>query len=202
MKRFRHGALGAMFLLLAAAVLPCPRTAAAQEGAPWAQETAETETGRTVTTDNALIIVGEPAGPPRTGAALDEITETVADTMRCPVCQGLSVAASPSESAQAMKQEVRELLAAGYSPDQVVRYFETSYGEFVRLAPKAVGFNLVVWIAPVAGLLLGLGLILWMGRRSSGASRAEQSDGSDDFGLVIDPELLPYLEQVRREVAA
>jgi cytochrome c-type biogenesis protein CcmH len=103
--------------------------------------------------------IGAPDGSPLSGAALESLTEEVASLMRCPVCQGLSVNDSPTPLASAMKNEVRDLLADGYSRDQVLEYFEQSYGEFIRLAPHARGFNLTVWLAPLALLLVGVALI-------------------------------------------
>lgn len=133
--------------------------------------------------------IGAPAGSPLTGPALDSLTEEVASLMRCPVCQGLSVADSPTPLAAAMKNEVRDLLAAGYSRAQVLNYFEQSYGEFIRLAPQARGFNLTVWLAPAVLLLLGMAVIL---RRRRLTRRPVATD--------TDAELTAYRQQVRREV--
>ena len=135
--------------------------------------------------------IGSPAGPPLAGAELEELTNEVSALMRCPVCQGLSVADSPTPLAAAMKNEVRDLLALGYSREQVLEYFEQSYGEFVRLAPHAKGFNLTVWLAPLALLLVGVVLILH--RRRGPARPADTS--------TVDPDLAAYREQVRREVS-
>jgi cytochrome c-type biogenesis protein CcmH len=132
-------------------------------------------------------------GHPLSGDELDKATEAVASKMRCPVCQGLSVADSPTGSAQAMKAEVREFLAAGYSPKQVLDYFEGSYGEFIRLAPKTEGFNLMVWLAPLVVLLGGAALILVRVRRPAGS-------GASAGGSTEDAELAEYLARVRREV--
>ncbi|MBP9143661.1 MAG: cytochrome c-type biogenesis protein CcmH [Thermoanaerobaculia bacterium] len=96
-----------------------------------------------------------PAGPPLSGAALDRATEEVASLMRCPVCQGLSVADSPSSSAVDLKAEVRRMIALGYSEDQVIAAFERSYGEFIRLEPKAEGFNWMVWVMPIVAFAAG-----------------------------------------------
>lgn len=97
-------------------------------------------------------------GPPLSGAALDRATEEVSSLMRCPVCQGLSVADSPASSAVDLKAEVRRQLALGYTKDQVIAAFERSYGEFIRLEPKAEGFNWVVWLMP--GLALAVGALV------------------------------------------
>ena len=135
--------------------------------------------------------MGEPAGAPLIGAALEASTEELASVMRCPVCQVLSVADSPTNSAIAMKREVREFLAAGYSPEQILDYFERSYGEFIRLEPKPTGFNWAVWLTPIAALLAGVALLVWRMRRqrSSPQQSAEAS------------ELAAYLERVRQEVS-
>lgn len=127
-----------------------------------------------------------PEGPPLSGEELEAQVYALATELRCPVCQGLSVASSPSPSALAMREEIRDLLAAGYSKDQVVAYFEGSYGEFVRLVPKAEGFNLLVWIVPILALLLGLGLV-WRFAKGH-PERAESPDEED---------LEEFLAQVR-----
>lgn len=142
-------------------------------------------------------LVGEPAGPPRSGPELDLLTEEVAGIMRCPVCQGLSIADSPTALAIAMKSEVKEMLAKGYSESQVLEYFELSYGEFIRLEPKAKGFNLLVWLAPLAALIGGL-VFLGMRFKRPGATEAPDSAAES----ISDAELEVYRERVRREVAS
>lgn len=142
-------------------------------------------------------VVGVPQGRPLSGDELFSMTEAVAGTMRCPVCQGLSVADSQTATAVAMKAEVRQMLEAGYSRSQVLEYFEKSYGEFIRLAPKAEGFNLFVWIAPIAALLIGMALVVQQMRKKRVAPLESAAETT-----VADAELQEYLEQVRREVAS
>jgi cytochrome c-type biogenesis protein CcmH len=140
-------------------------------------------------------ILGPPAGPRLAGAALESRTSALGSRMRCPVCQGLSIADSPSASALAMLSQVRDLLARGYSEDQVLDYFVSAYGEFVLLQPTARGFNLVVWIAPLAAVAIGAGLIARRLRsaRRAGAPPEQGGDGGDG-------DLDPYLERVRTEL--
>lgn len=145
--------------------------------------------------DFVISIVGQPESQPLSGERLERLTQDVSVNLRCPVCQGSSVGDSPSQSARNMKGEVRDLLAAGFSPEQVVAYFEFSYGEFVRLDPKAEGFNLVVWVAPVLLLLGGLAFTALTIRRMSSSS--PQKPVASDSPATDDPELVRYLEQVR-----
>ena len=51
------------------------------------------------------------------------------------------------------------MLALGYSEDQVIAAFERSYGEFIRLEPKAEGFNWMVWLMPIVAFAVGALLI-------------------------------------------
>ncbi|MBK8249780.1 MAG: cytochrome c-type biogenesis protein CcmH [Gemmatimonadetes bacterium] len=103
----------------------------------------------------------ESAAPPVVGAdsALERRTREVAAALRCPVCQGLSIADSPSDLALEMKGLVREQLAAGKSPEEIRAYFIDKYGEWVLLEPKAEGLNLLVYVLPVA-LVVGGGLFV------------------------------------------
>jgi len=118
-----------------------------------------------------------PLGPPLSGAALDRATEEVASQMRCPVCQGLSVADSPASSAVDLKAEVRRQVALGYTKEQVIASFERSYGEFIRLEPKAEGFNWLVWLAPIAALVAGA-LVIFFRLRPLRTGRSPATAGN------------------------
>src|SRR2546430_12202650 len=93
-----------------------------------------------------------PRGQPLSGKLLDERTDEVGALLRCPVCQGLSVADSPATMARNMKAEVREKLAAGYDREQILSDFERSYGEFVRLEPPMRGVNWLGLFGPAGGV--------------------------------------------------
>ena len=112
-----------------------------------------------VNAPDAAQFVGAPDGVALQGAALDRRTMEIASLLRCPVCQGMSVADSPSTVALDMKAQVRELLARGYSEEQILSYFERSYGEFVLLKPKFRGVNALVWVLPLLALLIGVALV-------------------------------------------
>ena len=112
-----------------------------------------------------LALLGTPQGTPLQGAALERRTMQVSSLLRCPVCQGMSVADSPSTVALDMKEQVRELLARGYTEEQILSYFERSYGEFVLLKPKFHGVNALVWILPLLALAIGATLVLMKVRK-------------------------------------
>jgi cytochrome c-type biogenesis protein CcmH len=137
---------------------------------------------------DAAQFVGPPKGVPISGALLDQRTNEVAGLLRCPVCQGLSVADSPATMAQDMKHQVRELLARGYSQEQILAYFERSYGQFVLLKPKFQGVSALVWLLPIAALIFGAIVVF------SKAKQLEQGPAPEPA-----PED-PYLARVRELV--
>jgi len=101
----------------------------------------------------------------------EDAVREIAAQLRCVVCQSLSVADSPSETAHQMRELIRERLAAGETPDQVTAYFVDKYGLWILLAPPRQGFSLLVWVVPYAGLLGGLVLVGFVVRRWSRRAR-------------------------------
>ena len=134
--------------------------------------------------------VGKPQGQPVTGALLDQRTNETGALLRCPVCQGMSIADSPSEMAVNMKHQVRELIARGYTQEQILRYFERSYGQFVLLKPKFQGVNTLVWILPILALGVGAFAIFSMMGKSGGQPVDEAPVAAADED--------PYLAEVRK----
>lgn len=132
--------------------------------------------------------VGKPQGQPVSGAMLDQQTNETAGLLRCPVCQGMSVADSPSEMAVNMKHQVRELIARGYTQEQILRYFERSYGQFVLLKPKFQGVNTLVWILPLLALAVGIFAIFSMMGKGNSSQPVDQTPIEED----------PYLAEVRK----
>jgi len=134
-----------------------------------------------------LLLAGAAAAAP-----VDEKTvHDVAAQLRCVVCQSLSVADSPSETANQMRGIIRERLAAGESPAEVRAYFVEKYGEWILLAPRKSGFNLLVWIVPFVGLGLGFVLVALVLRRWSRTAPPRAP-------AAMDPALR---ERIRREVS-
>ncbi len=105
-----------------------------------------------------LAAAARPATVQNAKPANEDTVHDIAAELRCVVCQNLSVADSPSEMASQMRAIIRERLAAGESPADVQRYFVDRYGEWILLAPPRRGFNLLVWLLPLAALIVGLAL--------------------------------------------
>jgi cytochrome c-type biogenesis protein CcmH len=141
---------------------------------------------------DAAQFVGEPKGKPLAGEELIQRTHDVSALLRCPVCQGLAVNDSPAEMAVNMKGQVRELLARGYTEQQILDYFERSYGQFVLLKPKFQGINAFVWLLPMIALALGAFVVF------SKLRKLEQPVQKTALPVVAAED--PYLAQVREMV--
>jgi len=53
----------------------------------------------------------------------------------------------------------------GKSDKEILAYFVERYGEWILRAPTKSGFNLVLWILPGAGILIGLFIVLFQSKR-------------------------------------
>jgi cytochrome c-type biogenesis protein CcmH/NrfF len=117
----------------------------------------------------ASLAAAAPAAEPQT--TLPAIEQQV----MCVVCRTpLAVANGPQ--AEAERRQIRRLIAAGRSEQQIKDALVAQYGERVLALPRDDGFNLAVYLVPIAALalalaVLGLALPRW---RRSARDRAAQ----------------------------
>jgi cytochrome c-type biogenesis protein CcmH len=138
------------------------------------------------------------ATPPQ--ETLDQRVHDVASQLKCPVCQGESVADSPALISQQMRALIRQQLQSGMSEQQVIQYFRSRYGDSILWAPPQQGFTLLAWIVPPAVLMLGALIVLlvlraWGRAKHNGAVPTEASREVED-------ELMRFQAQLERELAA
>jgi cytochrome c-type biogenesis protein CcmH len=100
------------------------------------------------------------ATAPTDDPELEAQVQKLAKQLRCPTCQALSIADSPSELAREMEGVIRARLQDGMTPEEVRASFVDAYGEWVLLSPNPSGFNLLVYALPIAVLLLGSGIVV------------------------------------------
>ena len=81
--------------------------------------------------------------------------DRIAAELRCPVCQGLSVEDSPSDTARSMKALVAIRVAEGRTDDEIRAEFQRSYGDWILLSPPLLSGSGLVWLAPLAVVIAG-----------------------------------------------
>ena len=74
--------------------------------------------------------------------------------LRCAVCQNQPISESNADLARDMRDIIREQLQAGKSREEIISYFVERYGDYVLLNPPKRGAGTVVWLTPVALLLV------------------------------------------------
>src|SRR5689334_16899498 len=92
---------------------------------------------------------------PALADTVDEQAREIAKQLQCPICNGSTVADSPSDLAAQMRVVIRQKVEAGESRDQIIQYFVDRYGDSILMEPPRRGFGLAVWIAPIVILVAG-----------------------------------------------
>jgi len=113
------------------------------------------------------------AARPQPVTAADRVDRISAE-LRCPVCQGLSIADSPSETARSMRALVAQRVAEGRTDDEIRAEFVRSYGDWILLSPPLLSANGLVWLAPLAAIAFGAWLA-WRRARAPAPVPAEIS---------------------------
>lgn len=140
-----------------------------------------------------LVLLGGPRTALADRAHEAEMRE-IARVLACPVCQGLSVADSPSPLATQMRGTILEKLEAGERREQIVRYFVDRYGEGILFDPPKRGFSLLIWWVPImaalaGAALLGLSLRRWLRRPAPAAAEPLAPDELAAYRPLLEAEL-------------
>jgi cytochrome c-type biogenesis protein CcmH len=112
----------------------------------------------------AALLLAAPAQAQRT--SLPDIE----DEVMCVEC-GTVLSVSNSPVAQQERDFIRRQVAAGKTKDQIKAALVAEYGEDVLAEPERSGFNLALWLVPIALVLLAAGAIAvavrrWRGREA------------------------------------
>ncbi len=131
---------------------------------------------------------------------LDQRTHDVASQLKCPICQGESVADSPSALAQQMRGVIRQQLQAGKSEQEVIQYFQNSYGNSIVWSPPWQGFTLLAWLAPIGLLLAGLVLLFFILRDWQTSSALSSTANEVELAGTHEDELIFEYTQLAQEL--
>jgi cytochrome c-type biogenesis protein CcmH len=88
--------------------------------------------------------------------ALEARMLAITGELRCLVCQNQTIADSHADLAVDLRQEVREMLQRGQTPEQIRRYMTDRYGDFILYRPPLKASTAALWLGPA--LLLAIAL--------------------------------------------
>jgi cytochrome c-type biogenesis protein CcmH len=136
------------------------------------------------------IRAGAPAG--WLGSALakepqKDPARAITSQLICPCSCGEIVSGCTCDTGKAMQAYVEGQIKEGKGKDEIEASLVAKYGEVILGAPKAEGFNLVVWIAPFAATLVGLAIAAmvlqrWVRRKAVAAPGSAGADGGGPAG--------------------
>jgi cytochrome c-type biogenesis protein CcmH len=125
----------------------------------------------------ACLAIAPTAGAqqPEPQASLPDIE----DEVMCPVCGTLLELASEAPQAQQQRAQIRDLIAQGYTKDEIKDALVAEYGEDVLATPDTEGFDLAAWLVPGLAFIAGavaifVGLRRW---RRNGPGGGDEPDG-------------------------
>ncbi|MGH8129784.1 MAG: cytochrome c-type biogenesis protein [Steroidobacteraceae bacterium] len=113
------------------------------------------------------------SSPPFEDPAEQERYERLIRDLRCLVCQNESIADSNAMLAGDLRREVRELMIAGRSDDEIRTFMTERYGDFVLYRPPLKPRTWLLWSAPVLLLLGGVGIVVMVVARRARTARAD-----------------------------
>jgi cytochrome c-type biogenesis protein CcmH len=100
--------------------------------------------------------------------------------LRCMQCQNESIADSPVGLASDLRREVRDMLLAGKTDEEVRSYMVSRYGEFILFRPRFSVRNAWLWFAPPLFLLIGLGVAVRVVRQRAALAATDPDVADDD----------------------
>jgi cytochrome c-type biogenesis protein CcmH len=78
--------------------------------------------------------------------------------LRCLQCRSESIADSNAQLARDLRRQLRELMAAGKSDQEILQYMTDRYGDYVLYKPPVTPRTWLLWAAP-ALLVIGGGIV-------------------------------------------
>jgi cytochrome c-type biogenesis protein CcmH len=141
-----------------------------------------------------LVVILGIVGSAFAAGDIEKRARKLEDRLMAPCCMANTVAEHYSPSAFAMRQEIREMLAAGKTEDEILEYYVEEHGSLILSRPAAKGFSFLAYGLPIVLFPLGtVFLFVWLRRvRRKDTSTRPQQKVSE-----VDPK---FAERIRREI--
>ena len=94
---------------------------------------------------------------------LQQRYEGLTHELRCMKCQNNSIADSPAGLAADLRREIKDMLLAGKTDDEIRAFMVQRYGNVILFTPPLKGSSIWVWVLPglaaVAGLVIAIRVV-------------------------------------------
>ncbi|MEN8040623.1 MAG: cytochrome c-type biogenesis protein CcmH [Actinomycetota bacterium] len=122
-----------------------------------------------------VIVFGLFSGPSAAPSAEDRIA-TLSASIRCPFCNGESLAESQAGVAADYRELITERVAAGATDEEILDEFAANFGDSFILDTSTSAWSVALWVVPILALLVGGGAIVWLRRQSTSDVRHPITD--------------------------
>jgi cytochrome c-type biogenesis protein CcmH len=100
--------------------------------------------------------------------------------LRCMQCQNEAISDSPVSLAADLRRQVREMLLAGKSDDDVRNYMVARYGDFILFRPRVAARTIWLWSAPGVLLLIGAAVAVRVTRQRAALVEQDNEPVEED----------------------
>ena len=120
-----------------------------------------------------------------------KLVREITDNLIAPCCWTQPISQHESAVAVQMRQEVRSMVAAGMSREEIMDHFVSQYGERVLATPRPEGFNRLVYLLPWIVLVFGVWLLfILLKKLRTSAPAASQTPSLDNrYASLVEKEL-------------
>lgn len=101
--------------------------------------------------------------------AKEKLFRELISELRCPKCQNQAIADSDAPLAKDLRDQTYSMVQQGATKQQVIDYMVARYGDFAHYKPPVTVATLILWIGPLALVLIG-GLVIIVIARKRGDS--------------------------------
>jgi cytochrome c-type biogenesis protein CcmH len=125
----------------------------------------------------SVSLAAKEAAPLAEDPAVEKRMVNIAEELRCLVCQNESLAGSQADLAKDLREEVRGLIKAGKSDEEVKDFLVSRYGDFVLYRPQVKPITYALWAGPFILLLVGIVMLVnYLRRRGQQVDEKPLSD--------------------------
>jgi cytochrome c-type biogenesis protein CcmH len=113
----------------------------------------------------AAAIFFAPASGPK-GVDVEGDAQRVFTNVMSPFCPGMTIATCTSSNAASVRDEVRTRLGRGEAAQSIEESLYTRFGNEYRAVPQAEGRGMIVWVFPLAAMLVSGAGFAWFAKRA------------------------------------
>ncbi|WP_114890975.1 heme lyase NrfEFG subunit NrfF [Haemophilus haemolyticus] len=131
----------------------------------------------------------------------DDRTRAVelAKSLRCPQCQNQNLVESNSPIAYDLRLEVYKMVDEGKTNQQIIDQMTARFGDFVNYKPPFKWNTVLLWLLPIALLILAAALLYFSNRKKSALSSVEQGSVLEKEQRYFSVNAEPHFDPKQKE---